>query len=95
MRSYGRDPYLYVEQNNFRLFGDALLALFDGKLTQKLPYGERPEKPFYLGEVSGVVRFPTPILNEAGRIRIHLVPADRPDKNGSLTKVIPLKPMCA
>lgn len=77
----GSDPYVFIESNDRQIFGDALLAIFEGKFTNKLAYGKRPEKPFFLGKVSGRVRLTAPILHNAGFIRIHLVPQERAHKN--------------
>lgn len=59
-----------------RRFADAMLALHEGKSKQSLPFSTTL-KPAYLGEISVIVRLPTPILDRDGFLRVHLVSPDR------------------
>jgi hypothetical protein len=79
MESY--DPYFYLHEDRWRVLGDRLLAVFHKKITEKKPYEASGHDLFYLGVIRGSVRLPTPIQKEAGRIRIHLVAADRAQRN--------------
>jgi hypothetical protein len=68
------DPYSFTEINAAHMAADTLLAVYDGKITNKTAYGARPAGFHYLGRVAGVVRFPAPLIKRDGQIRIVLVP---------------------
>jgi hypothetical protein len=68
------DPYFFVQEDRARIVGDRLLAIFEQKPVQKEIYWHGTQKLFYLGLLSGNVELPTPILKDAGTIRILLKP---------------------
>ncbi|HUS35282.1 MAG TPA: hypothetical protein VM680_08030 [Verrucomicrobiae bacterium] len=72
-----RDSYRFSEGDYERERADAFLARWDKKSTEEKFFSTYLEKPYQLARLEGGVKLAAPILTNAGKVHIHLIPVGK------------------
>jgi hypothetical protein len=72
-----RDSYRFSQSDYERERADAFLARWDGQGNREKFFSTYLEKPYQLARIEGGVKLAAPILTNAGKVHIHLIPVGK------------------